>query len=136
MCIRDRRGSWLKGLVSLNKKVEISGKNLFRPLLDQKKEDLIFIASYCFDFFIKDPTNQNEKFKRIKLHGAVAESGAVNGERPSVRGLLARLGAHSTLFERRSRSDTSQMDVCLSRATVSAWLRVTHQHGVRASSPL
>ena len=60
----------------------------------------------------------------------------MNGERPSVRGMLARLGAHSTLFERRSRSDTSQMDVCLSRATVSAWLRVTHQHGVRASSPL
>ncbi len=71
--LRMIRGSGLKGLVSLNKKVEINGKNLLRPLLDLKKEDLIFISRYCFDFFIKDPSNQNQKFKRIQIRKLITE---------------------------------------------------------------
>ena len=65
--IRMLRGSGLKGLVSLNKKSQIENKNLLRPLLDQKKEDLIFVAKHVFSFYIKDPSNENKKYQRIKI---------------------------------------------------------------------
>ena len=42
--IRMLRGSGLKGLVSLDKKVKIGNQNLLRPLLYQKKKDLIFMC--------------------------------------------------------------------------------------------
>ena len=59
------RGSGLKGLISLDKKNTIGNKHLLRPLLNEKKEDLIFISKTVFKSFIEDPTNKNEKFKRI-----------------------------------------------------------------------
>ena len=63
--IRMLRGSGLKGLISLEKKNTIGNKHLLRPLLYEKKEDLIFISKTVFKSFIEDPTNKNEKFKRI-----------------------------------------------------------------------
>ena len=42
--IRILRGSGLKGLISLDKKTVIDGKHLLRPLIDLKKEDLIFLS--------------------------------------------------------------------------------------------
>ena len=65
--IRMLRGSGLKGLISLDKKNTIGNKHLLRPLLNEKKEDLIFISKTVFNFYIKDPTNNNEKFKRIMI---------------------------------------------------------------------
>jgi len=65
--IRILRGSGLKGLVSLNKKTKIGNKNLLRPLIDQKKDDLKFISKKVFDFYINDPSNIDEKFQRIKV---------------------------------------------------------------------
>ena len=65
--IRLLRGSGLKGLVSLDIKNIISNKYLIRPLLDQEKDDLIFLSSYVFNFYIKDPSNENIKFKRIRV---------------------------------------------------------------------
>ena len=41
--------------------------NLLRPLLDFKKEDLIFLSKNVFDFYVKDPSNDNEKFQRIMI---------------------------------------------------------------------
>ena len=63
--IRMIRGSGLKGLVSLSEKSNIEGKILIRPLLDQKKEDLVFISKNIFNFYVKDPSNENENFQRI-----------------------------------------------------------------------
>ena len=71
--IRMLRGSGLKGLISLDKKTTINDKNLLRPLLDQKKEDLIFIAKNVFDFYVQDPTNLDEKYLRIKIRKLIAE---------------------------------------------------------------
>ena len=71
--IRILRGSGLKGLISLNKKTMINNKNLFRPLLDQKKEDLIFLSKNIFNFYVKDPTNDNEKYQRIKVRKLIEE---------------------------------------------------------------
>ena len=65
--IRMLRGSGLKGLISLEKENTIGNKHILRPLLNEKKEDLIFISKTVFNFYIKDPTNYNEKFKRIMI---------------------------------------------------------------------
>ena len=65
--IRMIRGSGLKGLVSFGKKTVINDMNIIRPLLDFEKKDLEFISNHIFDFFIKDPSNENTDFKRIKI---------------------------------------------------------------------
>ena len=65
--IRMTRGSGLKGLISLDKKNKIGEKNILRPLIDQKKENLNFISKKVFNFYIKDPSNDDEKFQRIKI---------------------------------------------------------------------
>ncbi len=65
--IRMLRGSGLKGLISLDKKKQIGDKNLLRPLLNEKKENLIFVSKTVFNFYIEDPTNKDEKFKRIMI---------------------------------------------------------------------
>ena len=65
--IRLLRGSGLKGLISLDKKGEINNKFLLRPLLDQKKEDLVFLSEKVFNFYVKDPSNYDEKYQRIKI---------------------------------------------------------------------
>ena len=44
-----------------------------RPLLDQKKDDLIFIAKYIFNFYVKDPSNENELFQRVKIRKLIDE---------------------------------------------------------------
>ncbi len=71
--IRILRGSGLKGLISLDKRTKLENINLLRPLLDQKKDDLIFISKHVFNFFVKDPFNYNEKFKRIKVRKLINE---------------------------------------------------------------
>ena len=60
--IRLLRGSGLKGLISLDKENKIGDKNLLRPLLDQKKEDLVFLSKNVFNFYVQDPTNNDEKY--------------------------------------------------------------------------
>ena len=71
--IRMLRGSGLRGLVSLDKKSEIYDKNLFRPLLDQKKEDLLFLSKKVFNFYIEDPTNKDQKYLRIKIRKLIED---------------------------------------------------------------
>ena len=69
--IRILRGSGLKGLISLNKKRKIGNKNLLRPLLDQKKKDLVFLSQNVFNFYIKDPSNNDEKYQRVKIRNMI-----------------------------------------------------------------
>ncbi|MEK9894080.1 MAG: hypothetical protein VW454_03905, partial [Pelagibacteraceae bacterium] len=38
-----------------------------RPLLDQKKSDLIFLTKKVFNFYIQDPTNKDDKYLRIRV---------------------------------------------------------------------
>ena len=65
--IRILRGSGLKGLISLNKRNRIGNITLLRPLLDERKNDLEFISRNVFDFYVKDPYNDDAKFQRIKI---------------------------------------------------------------------
>jgi tRNA(Ile)-lysidine synthase len=71
--IRLLRGSGLKGIISLDKKTKIEEINLLRPLLDQKKEDLVFISEHVFNFYVKDPFNNDEKFLRIGVRRLINE---------------------------------------------------------------
>ena len=49
-----------------NKKI-----NIFRPLIYQKKDDLIFIAKNVFGFYVEDPSNINETFKRVRIRNLI-----------------------------------------------------------------
>jgi tRNA(Ile)-lysidine synthase len=71
--IRILRGSGLKGLISLGKKTKIDNKNLLRPLLDQKKKDLVFLSKNVFNFYVQDPSNMDEKYKRIKVRKLIED---------------------------------------------------------------
>ena len=71
--IRILRGSGLNGLISLDKKNRINNINLHRPLLDEKKINLEFLSKYVFNFYVKDPSNKNEKFLRIKIRNIIKD---------------------------------------------------------------
>ncbi len=71
--IRMLRGSGLKGLISLDKKTTINKKHLLRPLLDQKKSDLVFLSKKIFNFYVEDPTNDNDRYQRIRVRKLIKE---------------------------------------------------------------
>ena len=71
--IRMVRGSGLKGLVSLGKKTTINNINLIRPLSKFQKKDLEFISSHVYNFFIEDPSNEDEKYTRIRIRKLMSE---------------------------------------------------------------
>ena len=65
--IRILRGSGLNGLISLDKETQKNEVNLIRPLINFDKVDLIYISNYIFGSYIKDPSNEDDKFKRVKV---------------------------------------------------------------------
>ena len=67
--LRILRGSGLKGLISMDKISESNFNNikLIRPLIDIKKTELKKISKIVFNFFVEDPSNTNENFKRIRI---------------------------------------------------------------------
>ena len=71
--IRILRGSGLNGLVSLDKKSKVGNKNLLRPLLNENKESLIFLSKKVFNFYVKDPSNEDENFQRIRIRKLIHE---------------------------------------------------------------
>ena len=71
--IRILRGSGLKGLVSLNKRSKVNDINILRPLLDLKKKDLEFVSKHVFNYYVNDPSNQNNKFLRIRVRKLLFE---------------------------------------------------------------
>jgi len=65
--IRLSRGSGLRGLSGMSFKNKINKINLYRPLLDIKKEFLIKTSKIIFGTFVKDPSNENLKYLRTKV---------------------------------------------------------------------
>ena len=66
--IRLSRGSGLRGLSSMRPKSKIYSKiDLYRPLLDIKKEFLIKISKKTFGNYVKDPSNKNLKYLRSRV---------------------------------------------------------------------
>ena len=65
--IRLFRGSGLTGLSSMHEISEYA-KNLkiVRPFLTLKKEDLKYVTMKYFKEYIKDPSNKDEKYLRVR----------------------------------------------------------------------
>ncbi len=71
--IRILRGSGLNGIASFDKKSQFKKTNFFRPLLDISKKDLIIIAKKIFGVYVQDPSNEINKFKRVKIRKLIKE---------------------------------------------------------------
>ena len=66
--IRLSRGSGVQGLSSMKFLTKLDKQiNLIRPLLDVKKENLIYTAKKVFKKVIKDPSNKDIKFLRVRI---------------------------------------------------------------------
>ncbi len=65
--LRILRGSGLNGLVSLDKEIKKKEINFIRPLINLDKKDLVYISKNIFGSYIKDPSNEDEKYKRVKV---------------------------------------------------------------------
>ncbi len=71
--IRMIRGSGLRGLVSLEKETMFASINIIRPLLDFDKKNLEFISNFVFNFFVKDSSNENNIFQRVRIRSILNE---------------------------------------------------------------
>ena len=67
--IRIVRGSGLNGLISFSKNTKYRNQNInvMRPLLNLEKKDLLYISNEVFSFFVKDPSNINQDYKRTRI---------------------------------------------------------------------
>jgi tRNA(Ile)-lysidine synthase len=67
--IRIVRGCGLNGLISFSENTSYRNQalNIIRPLLKLEKKDLIYISNNVFNFFVKDPSNINEDYKRTRI---------------------------------------------------------------------
>jgi tRNA(Ile)-lysidine synthase len=66
--IRLLRGSGVSGLSSMAEKVNYnSNLKILRPFLQFKKNELVHTTLAYFGNFIKDPSNNNEKFLRVRI---------------------------------------------------------------------
>ena len=73
--IRLTRGSGLKGLSSFGETIKEKQNNvqIHRPLIKFEKKDLVYISNNVFKFFVKDPSNFNFLFKRIRMRKLVSD---------------------------------------------------------------
>ena len=69
--IRILRGSGLNGITSFDQKSNYQNINLFRPLLNFSKIDLEKITKKVFKNYVEDPSNKDEKFKRVKIRNFI-----------------------------------------------------------------
>ena len=66
--IRLLRGSGLTGLSSMPVKSQYNKSlKIIRPFLSLEKKDLKYVTSSYFKTYIKDPSNRNEKFLRVRV---------------------------------------------------------------------
>jgi len=66
--IRLLRGSGLTGLSSMSQNVSYNNNlKVVRPFLDFKKNDLKYVTVNYFKTYIQDPSNENEKFLRVRI---------------------------------------------------------------------
>ncbi len=71
--LRMARGSGLKGLASFGKNSEFFNIKLLRPLIEVPKKDLEKLTLEVFKTFIKDPSNKNDDFTRVRIRKVLGE---------------------------------------------------------------
>jgi tRNA(Ile)-lysidine synthase len=70
--IRLSRGSGLRGLSSFGEPIGVGNNiTILRPLMKFEKKELIYISKRVFNFFVEDPSNLNENFKRIRIRKSI-----------------------------------------------------------------
>jgi tRNA(Ile)-lysidine synthase len=74
--IRILRGSGLNGLVSLDRETQRDTVNLIRPLIELNKIDLVYLSNYVFGSYVNDSSNENDKFKRVKVRNFIKQLGS------------------------------------------------------------
>ena len=66
--IRLLRGSGLTGLSSMSVRAKYNNNlKIIRPFLSLEKKDLIYVTLNYFKTYIKDPSNNNERFLRVRI---------------------------------------------------------------------
>ena len=65
--IRITRGSGLNGLVSFGETSNKDNIKIIRPLLNFEKKDLIYITKNVFKTYVNDPSNKDDKYKRVRI---------------------------------------------------------------------
>jgi len=66
--IRLLRGSGLSGLSSMPEKIKFNKSlKILRPFLKFEKKELKYVTLNYFKTYIKDPSNKNEKFLRVRI---------------------------------------------------------------------
>ena len=66
--IRLLRGSGLTGLSSMSVRAKYNNNlKIIRPFLSLEKKDLKYVTLNYFKTYIKDPSNNNEKFLRVRI---------------------------------------------------------------------
>ena len=65
--IRISRGSGLNGLVSFGETTNKDNIKIIRPLLNFEKKDLIYLTNNVFKKYVNDPSNNDDKFKRVRI---------------------------------------------------------------------
>ena len=61
-------------MISFGKKTKIGNITVLRPLINQKKEDLIVVSKKVFGFYVTDPTNDEDKFLRVRVRKLLNKS--------------------------------------------------------------
>jgi len=72
--IRMLRGSGIRGLTSFSSKENTINNNLksYRPFLDISKKTLFKVTNKAFGYYIKDPSNSNKDFLRIRIRNMLS----------------------------------------------------------------
>ena len=65
--IRISSGSGLNGLISFSEKTIRDKVNIVRPLISFEKKYLNYVTTNVFKSYIKDPSNEDNKFKRVRI---------------------------------------------------------------------
>ena len=71
--IRILRGTGVDGLGSIKLKSRLNGISIYRPMLDISRDDIEeYLAASSIDY-VNDPSNENDKFKRVKVRRLLRE---------------------------------------------------------------
>ena len=116
--MRLARGSGVKGLAAIRPRSIVSGAHvrLVRPLLGWRRSELEAICSDAGLEPVRDPSNDDEQFERVRVRRAIAEASWIDA------GAVARSAAH-----------LGDADDALKWAADNEWRRAVDEHRDRIS---
>lgn len=70
--MRILRGSGVDGVAGISISHKINGVNILRPLLEFSRDEIIATLKHYGIDWIEDPSNQNEKFERVRIRNLIS----------------------------------------------------------------